>query len=39
MWPMGHIRRREFVTYDGDDPDGYALAVNIARRHLTKGQR
>jgi ParB/RepB/Spo0J family partition protein len=29
----------EFVTYDGDDPDGYALAVNIARRHLTKGQQ
>jgi ParB-like chromosome segregation protein Spo0J len=28
----------EFATYDGDDPDGYALAVNIARRHLTKGQ-
>lgn len=29
----------EFVTYDGDDPDGYALAVNIARRHLVAGQR
>jgi ParB-like chromosome segregation protein Spo0J len=29
----------EFTTYDGDDPDGYALAVNIARRHLTKGQQ
>ncbi|HMH89628.1 MAG TPA: ParB/RepB/Spo0J family partition protein [Streptosporangiaceae bacterium] len=28
----------EFVTYDGDDPDGYALAVNIQRRNLTKGQ-
>lgn len=28
----------EFVTYDGDDAEGYALAVNIARRHLTKGQ-
>jgi hypothetical protein len=27
------------TTYDGDDPDGYALAVNLARRHLTKGQR
>jgi len=27
------------VVYDGDDPDGYALAVNIARRHLTKGQQ
>lgn len=29
----------QFTTYAGDDPDGYALAVNIARRHLTKGQR
>lgn len=29
----------QFTTYDGDDPDGYALAVNIARRHLTKGQQ
>ncbi|MCY0957727.1 ParB/RepB/Spo0J family partition protein [Streptomyces sp. H27-H5] len=28
-----------FTTYEGDDPDGYALTVNIARRHLTKGQR
>jgi nicotinamide riboside kinase len=28
-----------FDTYEGDDPDGYALAVNIARRHLSKGQR
>jgi hypothetical protein len=28
-----------FVDYDGDDPDGYALAVNIARRHMTKGQQ
>lgn len=28
-----------FVTYDGDDPSGYALAVNIARRHLSKGQQ
>jgi hypothetical protein len=28
-----------FTTYDGDDPDGYALAVNIERRSLTKGQR
>jgi ParB-like chromosome segregation protein Spo0J len=27
-----------FTTYDGDDPEGYALAVNIARRHLNKGQ-
>lgn len=26
-------------TYDGDDPDGYALSVNIARRHLTRGQQ
>jgi len=29
----------QFVTYDGDDPDGYALAVNINRRHMTKGQQ
>jgi ParB-like chromosome segregation protein Spo0J len=29
----------QFVTFDGDDPDGYALAVNIARRHLTTGAR
>jgi len=28
-----------FITYDGDDPDGYALAVNVARRHLSKGQQ
>ena len=28
-----------FITYDGDDPDGYALMVNIARRHMTKGQQ
>jgi hypothetical protein len=24
-----------FTAYDGDDPAGYALAVNIARRHLS----
>lgn len=28
-----------FTTYDGDDPDGYVLAANIARRHMTKGQQ
>lgn len=28
----------EFTKYDGDDPDGYALSVNIQRRNLTKGQ-
>jgi hypothetical protein len=28
-----------FVAYDGDDPDGYAAAVNLTRRHLNKGQR
>jgi ParB-like chromosome segregation protein Spo0J len=27
-----------FTSYEGDDPDGYALAVNIQRRNLTKGQ-
>ena len=29
----------QFETYSGDDPDGYALAVNISRRHLTTGAR
>jgi ParB-like chromosome segregation protein Spo0J len=29
----------KFSTYDGDDPGGYALAVNIQRRNLTKGQQ
>lgn len=29
----------EFATYEGDDPDGYALSVNIQRRNLTKGQQ
>ena len=28
-----------FETDSGDDPDGYTLAVNIARRHLTTGGR
>lgn len=28
-----------FVTYDGDDTDGYALSVNITRRHLSTGAR
>lgn len=28
-----------FETYDGDDPAGYALAVNVNRRHLRPGQR
>ena len=28
----------DFVTYDGVDPAGYALACNIQRRSLTKGQ-
>src|SRR5690606_26078610 len=27
-----------FETYTGDDPDGYALSVNVNRRSLTKGQ-
>jgi hypothetical protein len=27
-----------FTTYDGDDPEGYALAVNLARRNMNKGQ-
>lgn len=29
----------EVTVYDGEDPDGYALTVNLARRHLSKGQR
>jgi hypothetical protein len=29
----------QFETYSGDDPDGYALTVNIARRHLSVGAR
>ena len=28
----------EAVIYDGD-PEAFALATNIARRHLSKGQR
>lgn len=28
-----------FRVYDGNDPVGYAIAVNIHRRHLTVGQR
>src|SRR5262245_57667104 len=27
-----------FVTYEGDDPDGYAWSVNVRRRSHTKGQ-
>lgn len=29
----------DFTTYDGDDPDGYALAVNGQRREMTKRQK
>lgn len=28
----------EVIVYDGENPDGYAFAVNVDRRHLTKGQ-
>jgi hypothetical protein len=28
-----------FTTYEGDDPVGYVLAANIARRHMSKGQQ
>lgn len=28
-----------FEHYLGDDPDGYAVAVNVARRMITKGQK
>ncbi|MCZ0974383.1 plasmid replication/partition related protein [Streptomyces noursei] len=27
-----------YTTYEGDDPDGYALSANVHRRNLTKGQ-
>ncbi|MFE2560813.1 ParB/RepB/Spo0J family partition protein [Streptomyces sp. NPDC059352] len=27
-----------YTTYEGEDPDGYALSANIHRRNLTKGQ-
>lgn len=27
-----------FMTYEGDDPDGYAMTVNVTRRHMSKGQ-
>jgi hypothetical protein len=30
---------RPFVTYADSDPDGYALAVNINRRHLKASAR
>lgn len=29
----------EFTTYEGDDPNGYALAVNGQRREMTKRQK
>lgn len=35
---IGGIEPR-FENYSGDDPDAYALSVNLARRHMTKGQR
>ena len=28
-----------FIDYDGDDPVGYVLALNMYRRHIEKGQR
>ncbi|CAJ0848966.1 hypothetical protein AMST5_00055 [freshwater sediment metagenome] len=28
-----------FVTFDGADPDGYALEINVNRRHMSKGAR
>jgi hypothetical protein len=28
-----------FTTYTGSDPIGYAVSVNVKRRHLTDGQR
>lgn len=29
----------DYVTYQGDDPAGYALAANVQRRNLTTSQR
>jgi ParB-like chromosome segregation protein Spo0J len=29
----------QFDTYDGDDSEGYAMTVNLARRHMSKGQK
>jgi hypothetical protein len=31
--------RRQSDTFDGPDPDGYALEVNVNRRHMSKGAR
>nr|WP_329912009.1 ParB/RepB/Spo0J family partition protein [Streptomyces sp. SP18BB07] len=28
----------EFVTYEGGDPSGYVLSVNLRRRNISKGQ-
>lgn len=28
----------QYVTYEGDDPDGYAWSINVKRRNLTKAQ-
>jgi hypothetical protein len=35
VWVNAHILR----GYEGDDPDGYALAVNVARRNLRPSQK
>jgi hypothetical protein len=32
-------RRRQSDTFDGPDPDGYALEVDVNRRHMRKGAR
>jgi hypothetical protein len=29
----------DVTIYEGEDPDGYALSVNLARRNLSKGQQ